>query len=167
MQATNTQLEQYNLSHHNFIEAYKMINEYVAELYQLPKKLVEDAGNVLDTFCCEDSKPSASIKVERSCRVVIDFMDQLDDFTVNTIQLFNEHKKHVDETRKYIRKVSALQTKYKESNSINVIEECNHLTEELNNLLKGLRLIKEKADEMVSRLEKLELRWESIKVKMN
>ena len=167
MQATNTQLEQYNLSHHNFVEAYKMINEYVADLYQLPKKLVEDAGNALDNFCCEDSMSSTNIKLEKSCRVVIDFMDQLDEFTLQTIQLFNEHKKHVDATRIYIRKVYAIQAKPGINNASKEMQACNELTLELNKLLDGLREIKVKADEMVSRLEKLELRWENVRVKMN
>ncbi len=167
MQATNTQLEQYNLSHHNFVEAYKMINEYVAELYQLPKKLVEDAGSALDTFCSEDSKSATNIKVEKSCRVVIDFMDQLDEFTLQTIQLFNEHKQHVDATRIYIRNVYAIQAKSGLDNTSKEMQTYNELALELNKLLEGLREIKVKADEMIGRLEKLELRWENIKVKMN
>ena len=167
MQATNTNFEQYNLSHHNFIEAYKMINEYVAELYRLPKKLVEDAGEALDNFCSEEDKPETSLKVQKSCTVVIDFMDQLDEFTVHTIHLFNDHKKHVDATRSYIRKVSALKSKYPTGCSSHEWEEYKKLTPELNNLLNGLKLIKSKADDMIVRLEKLELRWENIKVKMN
>ena len=144
-----------------------MINEYVAELYRLPKKLVEDAGSALDTFCCEDSMPLTNIKIEKSCKVVIDFMDQLDEFTVQTIQLFNEHKKHVNATRTYIRKVYAMQTKFGRNNTSTEMQVYNELTLELDKLLNGLREIKEKADDMVSRLEKLELRWENIKVKMN
>jgi hypothetical protein len=167
MQAINTQFEQYNLSHHNFIEAYKMINEYVAELYRLPKRLVEDAGLALDSFCCEEEKSAESIKVKRSCTVVIDFMDQLDDFTLHTIQLFDEHKKHVDETRKYIRKVSSVQIKNRGQLSPSSPEDYKNLTKELDNLLNGLQRIKERADDMVARLEKLELRWEDIKVTMN
>jgi hypothetical protein len=167
MQATSTQFEQYNLSHHNFIEAYKMINEYVAELYRLPKRLVEDAGNALDNFCTEDQIPQADLKVKRSCAVVIDFMDQLDEFTVHTITLFNEHKHHVDETRRYIRKVSALQNKGLGKTEREEKEAYKELTAELNKLLSGLKKIKQSADEMVTRLEKLELRWERIKVTMN
>jgi hypothetical protein len=167
MQAINTQFEQYNLSHHNFIEAYKMINEYVAELYRLPTKLVEDAGSALDDFCSEEVKPDQSVKVKRSCTVVIDFMDQLDDFTVHTIQLFDEHKQHVEQTRQYIRKVSALQNKTKGKPGASLPQDYKELTEELNKLLNGLKSIKERADDMVSRLEKLELHWESIKVSMN
>jgi hypothetical protein len=167
MHATTTLFEQYNLSHHNFIEAYKMINEYVAELYKLPKRLVEDAGNALDSFCVEEEQPNSNVKVKRSCTVVIDFMDQLDDFTMHTIQLFDEHKKHVDETRKYIRMVSACQNKYKGQLALAESKDYIVLTKELNKLLSGLKLIKERADEMVNRLEKLELRWENIKVTMN
>jgi hypothetical protein len=167
MQAVNTQFEQYNLSHHNFIEAYKMINEYVAELYQLPQRLVEDAGSTLESFCCEEDKPQVSLKVKRSCSVVIDFMDQLDDFTLHTIQLFNEHKKHVDETRKYIRKVSALQNKCNNKPALSEPNEYNRLTHELNDLLNGLKKIKDRADEMVNRLEMLEFRWENIKPMVN
>ena len=166
MQAIGTQFEQYNLSHHNFIEAYKMINEYVAELYHLPKKLVEDAGNALDIFCTEEETSGEGAKIKQSCTVVIDFMDQLDDFTVHTISLFNEHKKHVDETRKYIRTVSAL--KYTKQGKPNQPEpDYKELTNQLNELLNGLKSIKYRADDMVIRLEKLELRWENIKVGMN
>lgn len=167
MQAVRTNFEQYNLSHHNFIEAYKMINQYVAELYQLPKKLVEDAGQALDTFCCEESGTNTNFKVENTCEVIIDFMDQVDEFTVHTIRLFNEHKKHVDETKNYIRKVSALKAKYRNGNSPKELKEYNQLAPELNNLLEELKKIKGKADDMVVRLEKLEFRWENIKVEMN
>lgn len=167
MQANTAPYEQYNASHHNFIMAYKIINEYVAELYKLPKRLVEDAGQALDNFCCEDQKPAANYKIKKSCRVIIDFMDQLDVFTVHTIGLFNEHKKHVDQTRVYIRKISALKMKYNGSHTEKEMEEYARLAPELNKLLEGLRNIKQKADDMITRLEKLELRWENIKVKMN
>ncbi|MES2619945.1 MAG: hypothetical protein V4615_03765, partial [Bacteroidota bacterium] len=147
-------------------EAYQMINEYVAELYHLPEKLVEDAGQTLESMCCEKSKPLSDLKMHRSCQVVIDFMDQLDDFTVHTIKLFGQHKKHVEATRVYIRRVSALKTKHKGSNSVKELEDYNKLMPELDNLLNGLKLIKESADNMIARLDKLDLRWQTIKVKV-
>lgn len=154
----------YETSHHNFVRAYKMINEYVTGIYLLPQKLADDAGKTLDNYYIPANTPGSEEKINTSCRLVIDFMNQLDDFTVQTMQLFKEHKKHVNATREYMRRVSTAQLNHPGSPFEAGNDTTALLTPELNNLMDGLKEIKDKADKMITRLEKLEMRWENIKI---
>lgn len=143
-----------------------MINRYVTDLYLLPKKFVENTGPVLDRYIKEYSFPQTGTRDNTSYNAVLEFIDQLDEFTEGTIELFNEHKIHSDKSKAYQRKVSELNEKCSgriiSEYAIDYIE----LTPELKELHGGLKRIKQRADNMVEKLEKLELRWESIRVKV-
>jgi hypothetical protein len=160
------QYEYYRCVQHDFNEAYKMINRYVADLYVLPKKFVENTGPSLDKFIKEYSFPENGNRTNGSFDTVLEFINQLDEFTEKTMDLFEEHKQHSDRSKAYQKKVTELNQK----NSGRIISEYAvdfiELTPELTTLHKDLKRIKEKADAMVERLEKLELRWENVRVKV-
>ena len=83
------------------------------------------------------------------------------------MKLFNDHKHHSDKSKAYLQKVEEL----KEKTTGKIVSEYAvdfiELTPELNELHKGLKSIKAQADEMVNRLERLELRWDRLKVKVS
>jgi hypothetical protein len=162
MPAYRTDYEHYNLSHNNFVSAYKLINEYVTDLYMMPKHFSEEAGRVMDVINREYAIPQAPEKSNETFRAVLDFVKQLDAFTLHTINLFNEHKTHIDCSEVYMSNVERMR------NGGQVISdlEYSELAEEVNELLNGLRTIKEKADKTIVWLDQLDFSWESIKEKL-
>jgi phage gp36-like protein len=162
------QYEYYRCVQHDFNEAYRAINKYVTELYMLPKKFVDNTGPALDRYIKNYYFPENSVSdnSNNSFSTVVDFINQLDDFTQGTIELFTEHKMHSDRSKAYMQRVSQL----KEKNYGKIVSEYAvdyiELTPELTSLHKDLGKLKARADEMVNRLEKLELRWESIRVRI-
>ena len=160
------QYELYRCVQHDFNEAYKMINKYVADLYLLPKKFIDNTGPALDRYIQEYSFPEGNGRNTTSFNTVLEFINQLDDFTQGTMELFNEHKRHSDRSRAYLQKVAEINEKNMGKIISEYAIEYVELTPELNSLHSELKNLKNKADAMVDRLERLELRWESLRVKV-
>jgi hypothetical protein len=159
-----TQYEYYRCIQRDFNEAYKLLNSYVSDLYVLPKKFVENTGPALDRYIKDYSFDNDGKKNATSYDVVLDFIEQLDDFTENTMKLFNQHKLHNDRSKAYLRKVDELNQKAIGKIVSEYAVDFIELTPELTQLQNGLKQIKVQADEMVDKLERLELRWDSLKV---
>lgn len=160
------QYEYYRCVQHDFTEASKMVNSYVRDLYVLPKKFVENTGPALDKYIKDYSFAEGSRKSTTSYDAVLDFIDQLDDFTENTQTLYNEHKIHAYKSKVYLQKVESINErttgKIVSEYAIDFIE----LTPELKELHASLKKIKSQADQMVDKLEQLELRWDSLRAQV-
>lgn len=156
--------EYYRCMQHDFNEAYKLVNNYVSDLYNLPKSFVDSTGPVLDRYIREYSFAEPRHE-STSFENVMEFIEQLDDFTEKTLELYKQHKIHSDKSKKYLNKVADLN----ENNCGKIVSEYAvefvELTPELTKLSHELKQIKERADEMVSKLEKLELRWARLGIK--
>ncbi len=160
MPAYSPDFENYSLTHSNFIGAYKLINEYVTDLYMMPKQFADDAGRVMDTIANQYAIPQSPQDSKPGLRAVLDFINQLDGLTLHTICLFDEHKVHIDRTEVYMRHVEALELKGEEISDL----EYSELAADVSDLMKGLKAIKEKADKTIQWLDQLEERWEVIKL---
>jgi len=160
------QFEYYCCVQHDFTEAQKLVDSYVRDLYVLPKKFVESTAPALDRYIKEYSFPEGKSKNTTPYEAVLDFIDQLDNFTEDTCALYEQHKQHSEKSRKYLSKVDWISRKSKDK----IVKECAGefigLTSELNELNKGLKQIKVQADEMVEKLERLELRWEDLRMEV-
>jgi hypothetical protein len=160
------QFQYYCCVQHDFTEAQKLVDSYVRDLYVLPKKFVESTGPALDRYIKEYSFADEKRKNATPYEAVLDFIDQLDDFTENTVALYEHHKKHAEKSRKYLNKVEWLSRKSKGKIVKEYAGEFIGLTPELSVLNNGLKQIKTQADEMVEMLEKLELRWEGLQMQV-
>ena len=160
------QYEYYRCVQHDFTEAYKMVDSYVRDLYVLPKKFVESTAPALDNYIKEYSFGDDKQRNVTPFDAVLDFIDQLDDFTENTQHLFQEHKLHAEMSSKYLKKVEWMTQKSSGKIVSEYAIDFIGLTPELKELNKGLKQIKVHADEMVDMLEKLELRWEGIRMQV-
>ena len=167
MRISTSQYEYYTALHNDFSEAYKTVNQYVISLYSLPKKFIEETGPMLDRFVREYSVPGSPRNHDLSTRAILDFVGQVDAFTLNTVELFDLHKKHVDNCVSYMKQVHQLETLHHTSSLSECANDYIGLTPQLQVLQNGLTEIKLKADNMVRRLEKLEVRWEKIKPRVN
>lgn len=160
MPAHSPDYENYNLNHSNFVGAYKLINEYVTDLYLLPKQFADDAGRVMNAISNQYAIPQSPEDSSEALRGVLDFVKQLDGLTLHTVNLFNEHKLHIDKTEVYMRAVEALEDAGEEISDL----EYSELAAEVSELMLGLKSIKEKADRTIEWLDQLEAKWEVLKV---
>ncbi len=158
------QYEYYRCVQHDFNEAYKMVDSYVRDLYVLPKKFVENTGPALDNYIKDYHSGSNKLKITTPYDAVLDFIDQLDEFTEDTLQLFEEHKVYSEKRKNYLNKVENLKARTSGKIVSEFAVDFIELTPEVSELQKGLKKIKLHADEMVDKLERLELRWESLRV---
>ena len=156
----------YNALHDVFTVDYHEINQYILDLYNRPKLFIDETGPPLDRFLREYTLPGAPRPADMPTGVILYFIGQIDEFTAQTAGLFDEHKAHVDECAKYMQKVSRLK-KTTKSNFVDTQPELSGLTTELINVHEGLKRIKEKADQMAERLQKLEGRWADMKGAIN
>ncbi|MBL0309447.1 MAG: hypothetical protein IPP77_07185 [Bacteroidetes bacterium] len=115
------QYEYYRCVHHDFNNAYKMVNQYVSELYLLPKKLMDNTAEELNRFVT-DYKFKKDEKIsDGSYKTVLDFIQQMDEFAEETQDLYQMHKKHNDKSRVYLDKVEELNQKTKDVSSLNML----------------------------------------------
>jgi hypothetical protein len=164
MNKPSQQFEYYSSLHNDFTEYYTVINRYIMELYSLPRKFIVETGPVLDRFLREHTIPGVPKSTDDSSMTVLQFISHLDDFTMDTIRLFTEHKTHVAACSDYLKKVTRLQASCGEDETEQYMLESINLTPELFNLHKGLIDIKAKADAMIMRLKKLEMKWDGIRI---
>ena len=158
------QFDDYTTLHSNFAEYYVVINKYIMELYSMPRKFIVETGPVLDRFLREHTVPDVPKSSDNSSMSVLQFISHLDDFTIDTVKLFTEHKTHIAACAGYLKRVTELQTIYGDDETAQYIHESISLTPELVSLHNGLVAIKAKADAMIMRLKKLELKWDGIKI---
>lgn len=161
------QFDHYSKLHNEFAEYYTVINKYIIELYALPRKFIVQTGPVLDRFLREHTVPGSPRDANNSSMSVLQFIGHLDDFTIDAIKLFTEHKAHVTACAEYLKKVTQLQQSYGEDETAQYMHESVGLTPELFNLHQGLIDIKAKADTMIMRLKKLEMKWDGIRITLS
>ena len=157
----------YSALHTIFTVDYQEINQYVLDLYSRPKQFIDETGPSVERFLREYTLPGAPRSAELPTGVILDFIGQIDEFTSQTTVFFNEHKVHVDECDKYMQKVSAMQSNTNDKASDEIVPGLTDITSELIYVHEGLKHIKEKADSMAERLEKLESRWATMKTAIN
>ena len=160
------QYEHFRTAQRDFNEAHKLIDRYVKDLYVLPKKFVETTGTALDRYIREYTFPEGSSKNTTSFEAVLEFIDQLDDFTENTVDLLNQHKEHDTRSKAYLKKIEELNQRTNGKVISEFAIDFIELTPELTDLHKGLKQIKTQADAMVDKLERLELRWDKLQPKV-
>ena len=76
------------------------------------------------------------------------------------MELFFEHRVHIDKCTIYVMKVSELQNKHEKSPEYE--EECIKLIPQLEELKQGLNNLLLKAEMMVENLEQINTRWQKI-----
>jgi hypothetical protein len=157
--------EYYRCMHHDFNEANKLVNHYISDIYGLPKKFVEKTELVLNCFI-NSSVKNENAKQESPLNPVIEFMEQLDDFTARTEKLYSQHCDYVSKSNEYMQRVSELEKKKCGRIISEYAVDYVELTPEVIKLQSGLKHLKEVADDLVTRLEKLELRWENLRYKV-
>ena len=155
--------DQYCNLHRQFIDEYKVISSHVAELYQLPKKFIEENVAAMDRYMAESSMPGSPSDSDGSVRSVREFIYRIEDFKLQIMGLFFEHRALIEKCSVYMKKVQELRfSKFNADTEQKFVE----LMPELNSLRFGMKCIQEKAAGMASRLESVEGSWNKINERM-
>ncbi|HLP50783.1 MAG TPA: hypothetical protein VK154_07860 [Chitinophagales bacterium] len=151
--------QQYCNLHTDFITEYKIISARVAELYKMPKRFIEENAVEMDRYMVESSMPGSPDNVNPAHSGVREFIYRIEDFKLQIMGLFFEHRMLIEKCTEYMQKVQLLKM---ESNDAYMEEKLVELIPELTTLRFKLKCIEEKATGMLSRLESVEGKWNAI-----
>ena len=155
--------DQYCKLHRQFFDEYKVISEHVAQLYQMPKRFIEENASAMDRYMAESSMPGLPADSDGSVRSVKEFIYRIEDFKLQIMGLFFEHRMLIEKCSTYMKKVQEL--RFAKFNP-EIEKQFIDLIPELTALRFGLKCIQEKATGMAGRLETVEGSWSRINEKM-
>ena len=162
IQTENSYAHYCNL-HREFVDEYKTISTRVVALYQLPRKFIEENAIAMDRYMAESSVPGSPDGSDSTLRGLKDFIFRIEDFKQQIMGVFFEHRSLIERSTRYMMKVQELKGNIFEENNADKFVE---LIPELTSLRFGLKCIEEKACGMISKLEGIEGKWNSINEKM-
>ena len=151
--------QQYCNLHRQFVDEYKSISGRVAELYKAPKQFIEENAMEMDRYMAESSMPGSPSSVDSTHIPVREFIYRIEDFKLQIMSLFFEHRGLIEKCTTYMQKVQQFKM---QANEMEMEERLVSLIPELTSLRFGLKCIEEKAAGMISRLESIEGKWNSI-----
>lgn len=151
--------QQYCNLHTGFINEYKVVSVRIAELYQSPKRFIEDNASEMDRYMAESSVPGSPQDVTPAHASVREFIYRIEDFKLQIMSLFFEHRMLIEKSTEYMQKVQLFKL---EENEATMEEKLVELIPEISALRFKLKCIEEKAGGMMSRLETVESKWNAI-----
>jgi hypothetical protein len=162
MQQHKGTYQHYLTLHQDFNEEHKSISRQITELYQLPKKFMEENEKAIQ-ICISDRNPDGTPHhAELSPIGIRDFLFIVEDFKLQTMEMFFEHRVHIDKCTLYVMKVNELKAKSYDRDPLESQEEYVLLIPQLEELRFGLNRLLDKAVSMASHLESIEARWNRI-----
>lgn len=151
--------QQYCNLHQEFINEYKTVSVRIAELYKSPKRFIEDNASDMDRFMAESMIPGSPSDMNPGLAGVREFISRIEDFKLQVMGLFFEHRMLIEKCTEYMQKVQLFKA---EADANYMEEQLVALIPELNALRFKLKCIEEKAGGMMSRLESVESKWNAI-----
>lgn len=150
--------EQFNQLHHQFIDEYKTVSTHVTQLYQLPKQFIEQNAMEMDEYMNQSSIPGPPDSVDSSAIAVKEFIYRIEDFKLQIMSLFFEHRSLIEKCTVYMKKTHEMKANFAPD------EKFSDLIPELTALRFGLKCIEEKAGSMAASLKNIESKWNNIKI---
>src|SRR5690554_6802618 len=113
MQQIKPTYQNYLALHNGFNEEHRQISKQITDLYQLPKDFMEENERAIHD-CLSTRKPNdAPHHAESSYNGTRDFLFIVEDFKLQTMELFFEHRVHIDKCTIYVMKVAELKAQQK------------------------------------------------------
>ncbi len=163
MTSTGSRFEYFSVLHHNFSELYPSVNHRVINLYTKPRNFILETGPAIDNFLKTYSMPGQPCSMDEQRRGMLQFINQIDDFTNATMYLFELHKIHVGRSAVYMDAMAVLDASHNGQLTEHKISEYISLTPQLVELHNGLRELSARAENMKGRLHTLQLRWNDLR----
>ncbi len=145
-----------------FNQEYKVINRQIIELYQQPKKFIEENEKRIKAFIKNQPNEVIPGNAELSYKGLRDFGFELEDFKLQAMQLFFEHRSYIDKCTAFVLKINEMKAKYGDNPPAACGVEYIEFIPELHGLRMGVKDLHEKAHDMVKRLERIKERWNRI-----
>ncbi len=155
--------EHYCNLHREFLDEYRTISARVAALYQMPKKFIEENAIAMDRYMSESSMPGSPDSSGDSVRSVRDFIYRIEDFKLQIMSVFFEHRSLIEKCMAYMKKVQDLKAN---PETAGTEEQYVALIPELASLRFALKCVEEKAGGMIGQLESIEGKWNNINGKI-
>jgi hypothetical protein len=165
MQQLKETYQSYLSIHNDFNEEHRSISRQITDLYQLPKKFMEENEKAIQICVSENNSDGAPHHSELSPIGIRDFLFIIEDFKLQTMELFFEHRVHIDKCTMYVLKVNELRSKSQGEEPLERQDEYVQLIPQLGELRTGLSTLLEKAKAMANRLESIQTRWNRINSK--
>jgi hypothetical protein len=157
--------QQYLTLHNDFNEEHKNISRQITELYQLPKKFMENNQKAIQGCVAERNPNGVPHHVDMSPIGIRDFLFIIEDFKLQTMELFFEHRMHIDKCTMYVMQVNELKAKNTGKDISETKEDYVQLIPQLLEMRAGLNGLLGKAVAMAAHLETIEARWTRINSK--
>ena len=165
MQQLKETYQQYLTLHQDFNEEHRNISRQITELYQLPKRFMETNEKAIQACVAERHPDGVPHHAELSPIGIRDFLFIVEDFKLQTMELFFEHRVHIDQCTIYVMKVNELKAQNQGKDISETNEAYVQLIPQVEELRFGLSKLLEKAVAMANQLETLETRWNRINSK--
>ena len=154
--------DDYRRLHYEFLHSYKTLYENVGGFVTLPEKFIKQAEPVIEKYLQKDFQLLYSADKKLRVQVITDFINRFYEFIDEVTEMFIVHQSLSEQALEYLDRVSVLNRK-SDNRVVGYEEPYVKLIPELQNLLKTLRLAKEKADLTLVQLDSLKPVWEKIK----
>lgn len=146
-------------------EVYKEVNHHFEELYPLPKQFIEQTAPIVDMYLKRFSKPGASDDLF-VFQALMGFLTQFDDFALMANQVFMEYDENARVCKEYLEKISKIEELPSDDILHDAGKEFANLAPSVNDIRQRMGQLKNRSEEMVKKLEKIETRWNKIKTKI-
>jgi hypothetical protein len=163
MTSTGSRFEYFNTLHNNFSSLYPSVNHRVINLYSRPRNFIMETGPVIDQFLKTYAIPGQPCSQDMQRRDMLQFINQMDDFTNATMYLFELHKVHVARCSIYMDTIANLDAGNNGRLTERKMDAYISLTPQLIELHNGLRELSARAENMKGRLQTLQLRWNDLR----
>ena len=150
----------------NLDEVCENVSRHFEQIYPLPTRFIEQTAPAVDKYLREFSNPGAHNGNYFVFQAIMGFMQPFDDFALMTNKLFSDYKNNLDEYKSYTQKLAGLPNVNHTAMTDESAQRYEALTPELLELSNRMKAVKERSDEMVKRLEKIETRWNKIKTRL-
>jgi FtsZ-binding cell division protein ZapB len=165
MQQLKATYQHYLNLHQDFNEEHRNISRKITSLYQLPKKFIEENEKAIQSCLAEKQADGSPHHADLSPTGIRDFLFVMEDFKLQTMELFFEHRVHIDKCTVYVMRVNELKEKHQGKDISETKDEYVELIPQLEEMISGLNGLLEKAEAMAGRLETIEARWSRINSK--
>lgn len=146
-------------------EVYRQVNSQYKELFPLPKQFIEQTAPVVDQYLQRFSKPGASDDLF-VFQALMGFLTQFDDFALMANQVFSEYDENAKICKEYLDKIAMLEQLPSETSLTESNKKLAELAPSVGDIRNRLSTLKNRSDEMVKNLERIETRWNKIKTRI-
>jgi len=166
MTSAGDQYKQYTSLYHDFTEAYTHAHSLTREFYPQAKKFVEHIEPELTNYIEKISHGKSEQGGSYSYQKLLHYMNRFDDFTLMANKLFIDLKMGLEKSDNFMTRVIDIKLSKSHINNNPSDQLFIALMPELNELIADLKHFPERANNLETKMKKLESDWQKTKEKI-